>query len=192
LLREQLEGCRRRKGNMTSHVQSMISWYNALCNQICYVAIWHIHSSVAHLMCEPAFITNLSEEHIEQNDSHQGADIEYHTEHQHQYIPPLVLILLSPTNPGGGRGEGEDTKAGGRKTNSRTCQFSAQLWAKSTRKIIWNTMNRMEPTSPIPITTKRKKYHHKGQLFQILPAHICITTGFQSLFVHYPTYLWRR
>jgi hypothetical protein len=25
LLREQLEGCRRRKGNMTSHVQSMIS-----------------------------------------------------------------------------------------------------------------------------------------------------------------------
>ena len=44
-------------------------------------------------------ITYSSKEDVEEDNSHKRADVEDTTEHEHQNIPPLVIILLSTTNP---------------------------------------------------------------------------------------------
>ena len=44
-------------------------------------------------------ITYSSKEDVEEDNSHKRADVEDTTEHEHQNIPPLVIILLSTSNP---------------------------------------------------------------------------------------------
>ena len=38
-------------------------------------------------------------EDVEEDNGHKRANVEDTTEHQHQNIPPLVIILLSTPNP---------------------------------------------------------------------------------------------